>query len=412
VLKSETRPLYTVTIVEFNSQSWKPEGVSPDVWQHWLTIVRPRFLSSDVALLVLTKGDADHSNPPDSASSEWTRMALLSHCVVVEMEAVPVGPVTFNGEGLPRWEDAFLAKSFERFLDTQDPEWPGLLPMVKSAVRAMDAVQEVMKEDDVSRFVITGHSKRGWATYLTAAVDDRVVGIAPVAADFLNQKEHTRLQIESYGSVSEFLADYTDLDIPNRVLFGEPEAGDGLLRIVDPYSYRDLVTMPKLILLASGDDLWHADAVNLYFRDLTGPKHIHYEANASHGIREASGVQKARYAFLSRIAGGKPMPEFSFLVHETLGSFEVTTTGERPIGVLLWQAENPYANDFRLGTIGRGWKPKPVGISSIDVRNRQVTYGGSVVIPEQGYKAFYVELVYLEGVTPFRLSTPMTVLGD
>ena len=65
-----------------------------------------------------------------------------------------------------------------------------LLPMAKSAVRAMDAVQAVAKEgaSDVERFMVPGASKRGWTTWLTGAVDDRVAAIAPMVIDTLNSR--------------------------------------------------------------------------------------------------------------------------------------------------------------------------------------------------------------------------------
>jgi PhoPQ-activated pathogenicity-related protein len=47
--------------------------------------------------------------------------------------------------------------------------WPVRLPMVKAAVRAMDAIQEFIptlnlpEVPRVERFVIAGGSKRGWS---------------------------------------------------------------------------------------------------------------------------------------------------------------------------------------------------------------------------------------------------------
>ena len=56
---------------------------------------------------------------------------------------VPNQPLVFADDpGNQRNEDAIIAYTFDKFLKTQDPTWPLLLPMAKSAVRAMDTIQD------------------------------------------------------------------------------------------------------------------------------------------------------------------------------------------------------------------------------------------------------------------------------
>ena len=92
-----------------------------------------------------------------------TPVAILLH--------VPQQPI-FGGKR----EDAIIAYTFDEYLKTSDPEWPLLLPMVKSAVRGMDAVTEFSDQTwslKLKSFTVTGGSKRGWTTWLTGAIDGR-----------------------------------------------------------------------------------------------------------------------------------------------------------------------------------------------------------------------------------------------
>src|ERR1044071_4995581 len=101
-----------------------------------------------------------------------------------------------------------------------DDTWPALLPMVKSAVRAMDTVQAYAQKEHqqkVEKFVVAGASKRGWTTWLTGAVDKRVAGIAPMVIDMLNMKAQTQWSQKVYGKQSEQIHDYTELNLHQKL---------------------------------------------------------------------------------------------------------------------------------------------------------------------------------------------------
>ena len=114
----------------------------------------------------------------------------------------------------------------------------------------MDVLQAFSKQEwraPVERFIVAGASKRGWTTWLTAAVDRRVGAIAPVVIDVLNMRAQMSRQIEALGAYSARLIAYS-----SRGLLPIPEtpAGKKLLDMVDPWAYRDRLTMPKLIVTA------------------------------------------------------------------------------------------------------------------------------------------------------------------
>jgi len=156
--------------------------------------------------------------------------------------------------------------------------------MVKSAVKAMDAAQAFAKEKDkpITRFVVTGASKRGWTTWLTGASDPRVKAIAPMVIPTLNLDAQNKHQLENFGGkFSEQIQDYTD-----RGLIGsesKPNAKE-LLAMVDPYTYRNRLRLPKFQINGTNDPYWTLDSLNLYWDELVGPKWVVYLPNAGHGL--------------------------------------------------------------------------------------------------------------------------------
>src|SRR5262249_44914936 len=160
-------------------------------------------------------------------------------------------------------------ETFVRYVKTKDENWPLLFPMVKSVVKAMDALQEFSKQEwkePVESFIITGGSKRGWTSWLTGASDRRVKAIAPMVIDTLNMPEQMPHQLESFGGkYSEQIADYTTRGLTE--LSKTPE-GKRLLEMVDPYSYRDKLGLPKMLILGNNDPYWSTDALNLYWDGL------------------------------------------------------------------------------------------------------------------------------------------------
>src|SRR5438105_890106 len=162
-----------------------------------------------------------------------------------------------------------------------DPTRTPRLPMVKSAVRAMDAVTELMGSDKgkktvIKKFVVAGGSKRGWTTWLTGAVDSRVVAIIPIVIDVVNVRVCKINHYAAYGFWARAVGDYTRHKVHER--FDTPQYAE-LLKIVDPYSYRDRLALPKFIMNASGDQYFPPDSSKFYFDALPGVKYLRYVPN-------------------------------------------------------------------------------------------------------------------------------------
>jgi len=377
----------TTYVLDMTSQTWKEGEVAPSKWEHWVSIIVPDNVKHDTALLLVSGGNNKHDRIPDDVPAPLLMIAMQTKSVVAVLQGVPCEPVSFVDESRTRSEDEIIAYTYNKYLETGDPTWPLLCPMVKSAVRAMDSIQDYCgqkaeKKVAIGKFVVTGASKRGWTTWLTAAVDDRVCAIAPIVIDMLNLDEQMPRQLDYYGVYSEAIQDYTDFDIQSRI---NTSKGQDLLEIVDPYEYRNELTLPKLILLASGDQYWTIDAAELYFPGLKGEKYIRYEANADHGVDRNQDTIQALAAFYDNVLNNRPNPKFTWTMKPD-GSF-VVDPDDPPLKVRLWTAQAP-TKDFRLRTIGNTWGSRELS------PNADGTYSGKVDAPSEGYAAYYVELEY------------------
>ncbi len=391
-------------VVELVSQTWRTkEDVNRTVWKHWLTMAIPEKVRSDVALLWIS-GGGNGGDPPAGPPERIQAIARATGTVVAELKMVPNQPLVFHNDGERRTEDDLVAYTWDQYLKTGDETWPARNPMVKSAVRAMDTITEVTSTDKsdrkVTQFVVAGASKRGWTTWLTGAVDKRVIGIVPIVIDILNVKANTHHHFSAYGFWAPSVGDYVEHRIIEHLKHPRmPE----LLKLVDPWYYRHRLTMPKLILNAAGDQFFPPDSSQYYFDDLVGQKHLRYVPNTDHGLGGSDALETL-IAWYSLVVSGKPAPEVSW--RQTKDAIHVTAK-DKPLEVRLWQATNPHARDFRLETLG------PKYTSQVLKPQTDGSYLAKLEKPEEGWTAYFVELTYDVGApTPLKVTTPVRVVPD
>jgi PhoPQ-activated pathogenicity-related protein len=396
---------YTTFVVDLKSQSWRaaPE-VDRSVWQHWLVVVKPDGVKYDTALLWIN-GGRNGGKPPDGPNPDMVEIASASHSVVADLRMIPNQPLVFGGDGKPRFEDDLIAYCWARYIDTGDATWLPRLPMVKSAVRAMDAVGELLGsvaggQTPIKKFVVAGGSKRGWTTWLTGAVDPRVVAVVPIVIDVLNVRACKINHYSSYGFWAQAVGDYTRHKIHEKM--DNPRYAE-ILRIVDPYSYRDRLTMPKYVVNASGDQYFPPDSSKFYFDDLLGVKYLRYVPNANHSLK-GTDARAGILAFYEAILTGAHLPRFSWKMQPD-GSIRVETQ-DTPSEVNLWQATNPKARDFRRDVVGALYKKS-------SLPGREGVYEAKVDKPADGWTAFFVELVYANGdQPPYKFTTQVSIVPD
>ncbi len=307
-------------------------------------------------------------------------------------------------------EDGLIAETFVRYLQTKDEAWPLLFPMVKSLVRAMDALQAFAKQEwhvEIRQFVVSGASKRGWTTWLTAVADARVKALAPCVIDTLNMQAQLPHQLKSYGHYSDMIADYT-----KRGLVPMPDIPEAkkLWAMVDPWIYRAKLKQPKLIVLGTNDPYWSQDALNLYWKDLQGDKWVLYVPNAGHNlvqkhdnvtiVPDLKRATNTLAAFARHEIYDLPMPTLRWHHEGAEANMQLKVEADpAPTAARLWSAQ-AATRDFRQAK----WSQRPLAVNDKSI-------SADVVGPTDGCLVFFAELEYeIDGV-PFFLSTQLRIAG-
>jgi len=297
-------------------------------WTHDIVVVSPsRAVAKNAAILYITGADP---NPLDL--DEAHRLADLSGLAVAHLFQIPNQPLLDE-----LYEDDLIAETLVRCLDSGDMTWPLLLPMTKSAIRAMD----VLDANGFARYVVTGSSKRGWTSWLTAATGDkRVIGIAPMVFDNLNFFAQLQHQVKDWSEPSEMISPYTSRNLGERIQTPE---GQQLAAIIDPYTYRELITIPKMIINGSNDRYWSVDSLSLYWDGLKEPKYASIVPNAGHGLGDMSQALHAVSALARSCVEKLALPNLSWVYDKS--SLEIRCEGGFP-NVKFWLAESETL-DFR-----------------------------------------------------------------
>lgn len=379
------------------SQTW--QGIP---WKHQVVLIKPRNLDKPEHALVIVGGGRWQESYADPTAEEedlpnggdvFVGLARLLHTIVVVVAQVPYQPL------FDLSEDKLIAYTFDQYERTGDDEWPLLLPMVKSVVRALDASDAASRREwqqPLTTFTVFGASKRGWTTWLTAAVEPRVTALAPVVIDALNMEQHFPHQTWVFGAPSEAIKPYTDLGLPEIL---SSARGAPLRSIVDPYSYRALLTQPKLIILGTNDPYFPFDSLNLYWDGLVGPKYVLYLPNEPHRIKHYNLAFRGLRALHEAASGGTPMPKVEWeFAWDGGGGRLCVRSDPKPRAVRIWSATSE-GRDFRAAVWSAGPELSAREAASI-----------ALAPPTSGYRASFAEVAYGHWLGAFSLSTNLAVL--
>ncbi|MBW6535219.1 MAG: PhoPQ-activated pathogenicity-related family protein [Mariniphaga sp.] len=362
------------------SQKWREY-----TWRHQVAVIVPEEVKYDGALLFITGGSNKDEIPnwkkPDDGNIQMMHLiAQKNKALVAVVFQVPNQPLFGD-----LTEDEIISLTFHNYRNDRDFTWPLLFPMVKSAIRAMDAVQAFSQETlnhKINRFLVSGASKRGWTTWLTGASDPRVEAIAPMVIDMLNMPKSISYHVEAWGDYSIQIQDYVELGIAQDVNTAD---GQELTAMIDPFSYRDKLTMPKFIFNGTNDEYWPVDAIKHYIYEIPGENYLHYVPNAGHGLGDKKQAIQALSSFFAETLQKKEYPECSWSLEKNGQEIvvKIDVSENELTGVLLWTCDSED-RDFR----DNEFVSQAIATEVKDQISIEVNY------PESGFRAFYIDLLY------------------
>ncbi len=382
----QTNDAGSVYDVELTSQQW--QGI---VWKHALMVFEPAQLKHPEHVLLFVTGGSNGGRPGRGDIERGMVLAKLCGARVATIHQVPNQPL-LDG----RKEDDLITETWLRYLETGDETWPLLFPMVKSVVKGMDAIEALADAEwktPVKGFVVTGASKRGWTSWLTPVADKRVIATAPIVIDVLNFRPQMKHQLDAWGQYSEQIIDYTSKGLIKE---GDELPRDTQLRrMMDPYTYRQQLTLPKLLVNGTNDRYWVVDAMKLYWDDLVGSKHVLQVPNAGHSLEGGQLLALSTIAaFFQHAAIQRPLPVLDWSYEQTADNLTVVVkTSVEPASARLWRA-HADTRDFRDSK----WTSEPLPAATN-------SYRGSIARPERGHVAYYCELQFDFDGLPYSLCT-------
>ncbi|XP_071814494.1 autocrine proliferation repressor protein A-like isoform X3 [Apostichopus japonicus] len=398
---------YTIFVLNMTSQTWlSTSTVTHTIWWHYLTVIIPDDIKyTDVGCLYVT-GDTNDDEPRNPLRDPEFRLVIelskRTGLVCAMQRQNPNGPIKFfdDPENVYRRSDDLIAYTFKYFLEEHqdNPEAVLLMPMVKSVVRAMDTVSNFV-DSRIQRFLLCGASKRGWAAWLTAAVDDRVIGLMPLVLDSLNMQANFAHHYRSMNGWSWALKDYW---YHNITTYLTNPINKVLADIVDPFAYRHKLTLPKYIITAGSDEFFLPDNAHYFYDQMSGPTYLRIHPNTDHiliGKYRKLIVETEGFIYMVLENGVFPKITWRRTEGNTIGSIVLTTNVE-PINITAWSA-NSYTDsrrDFRV-IVARTpntteVKPQVTTYSDIGVGRVGTDYIAKIEKPTTGWSCFFIEMTF------------------
>lgn len=313
-----TAPLAQVVVrhYELLSQHWSPDDmVTPAQWRHNVDIYIPETAKEHHALVVVNnginydKGVQITGKPGDFPQETLASISRDTNTIVISVSDIPNQYLTFQDDKKPLKEDESVSRSWALFMEAPEQRklMPLNIPMVTALSQAMRLAKKELTQWNINSFIITGISKRGWTTWLSAIADPDVEAIVPFAIDLLDIDASLEHIYQSYGGNWPItFYPYYQQGIDEKI---KSPTFTQLRQIIDPLRYLNTIyqprlAIPKYIINASGDDFFVPDNTRFYYSKLPGVKSLRIVPNMNHySINQFA--EKSLVPFINRFQSKK-----------------------------------------------------------------------------------------------------------
>ena len=384
-MSNETYGGVEVNRYQMISQSWSPAGlVSPAAWKENVTIAIPPHPKSTIALIAVDIPDATLLDVVNKTNT-----------IVISLQTIPSRDLVYQNDNKPLEEDDSIARTWKLYM--ADPsnreQLPLHVPMAASISQSIRLAKAELIKWNINKFIVTGASKRAWASWLSAVSDPDVEAIVPFVIDVLDTRKVMANIYHSYGGNWPIaFAPYYNQGIDKDTL--TPDFAK-LMKIEDPLqymgtAYQARLAIPKYIVNASGDDFFVPDNTRFYYDKLPGVNSLRIVPNTGHmGIMGF--IDQALVPFINRIQDHRPLPKVITAPYRQDQSNQLDVRfSEKPVKLLRWTATNPAARDFRFAC-GIKYIPTALELSPDNSTKMPLAYSGP------GWQASYVEATFSDG---------------
>jgi PhoPQ-activated pathogenicity-related protein len=362
--------------LEFTSFEWAGEK-----WRHPATVLLPertaeRYKGAGVVL--------SESRPFEQGGAlrEYAEAAALMGIPALFIGHPNPGPrYGFQGEG------DVMGHGQQMFQKTGDARWIGYAWLARVIARAATALASI-REAGAERFVVSGCSKRGEASWIAVNADDRVAGAYPTCWNAGNVLEWTELKAQRWGLDYEPRPNSGTIAPASLSTRAQREhahspRGREYLAFTDPYRFRERLR-DKRILYAAGtnDRLFPAVSDRVFLPEMGENVRILLVPNTGHTPGTPQHLAAWRM-WLAHTFGGRDVPLIRVEAHRRADSLAILArvqTRTAVEAVTVW-----HAADERGAYRDVKWEATPLA-------PRDGVYRGVIPAPLERYTAWFVEV--------------------